>query len=65
MSSSVVDDVLVGLASPTRDNMSSIMGISPVNKKNNNNAASTISSTTMDNNNTTIDSTTIQQREIQ
>ena len=33
MSSSVVDDVLVGLASPTRDNMSSIMGISPVNKK--------------------------------
>ena len=64
MSSSVVDDVLVGLASPTRDNMSSIMGISPVNKKNNNNAASTIGSTTMDNNNTTIDSTTIQQREI-
>eukprot|EP00943_MAST-04B_sp_MAST-4B-sp1_P004750 g4750.t1 len=64
--SSVVDDVLVGLSSPSRDNMSSIMGISPVNKKNAN-VPSTVSSGTLDmhnNTNASIDSTTIQQREI-
>ena len=57
---SVVDDVLAGMASPSRDNMSSIMGISPVNKKNDTNNPSVLGS----DNNTSINSSTIQQREI-